>query len=156
MICQYAEKIGKTENEEDKNENNTEDMFDSPIPVEEDDEDNEEKGEFQPETKNIEIVGEEEDLSAIVALILAWEHDTGRSDNHYVPADIMEDATTTFVVYAMMENLRREEIVKVKGSGKLLSKNTKFTATKNGKKNCRIMLKKIKESEKPIKVKAKK
>lgn len=141
LICQYANKINMEQSEETLMENKSQDLFDNPPPEEDDDD---EEKEFQ-EKKSTEIISEMEDLNAITALILAWEHDTGGHESHFVPCDVLDESVVALTVYATMELMRREGLVKPKGSGKLMSKKTKFFMTPKGKKIGPSFIKKIKE-----------
>lgn len=144
MIRQYSEKI--TKGEETIVKNNDDDVFDTNPQMAQTQE-----GKFRDKFENdLDDENEDEikvddncDYYALVCLLLAWEHDSRK-----VPMDIIDEAFFALALYANMEEMRRDGLVKVKGSGTLLSQNTKFALTSAGKKFGKSLMKVINGTKK--------
>jgi len=113
LICSYCKKIIQSKYEEnaEAEENTSNDIFDERI------------------TNDKILIDEEDDLYSLVILILAWEN-----NYLYVDSNILQDSACILSMYAAIDTLRRNGVVKSKGCGTLLSKNTEYTLTNKCKK----------------------
>lgn len=116
LICSYAKKVREKESGDTKDsvaiENKTADIFDLQL----------------EENSNL-TVTDEEDFYSLVLLILAWENNT-----IYINENNVGEAAFTLGMYAAIDVLKRNGIVKAKGSGTLLSKKTEYVLTSRCKK----------------------
>ena len=113
LITSYGKKVREEElgSAEEAIENNGKDIFD--LQLEGDDA----------------MVSDEEDFYTLVLLILSWENNIEYIDNNSI-----SEAAISLGVYSAIDVLKRNGIVKTKGSGTLLSKKTEYVLTNKCKK----------------------
>lgn len=113
LITSYGKKVREKElgSAEEAIENNGKDIFD--LQLESDDA----------------MVSDEEDFYTLVLLILSWENNAAYIDNNSI-----SEAAISLGIYSAIDVLKRNGIVKTKGSGTLLSKKTEYVLTSKCKK----------------------
>jgi hypothetical protein len=113
LITSYGKKVREKElgSAEEAIENNGKDIFD--LQLEGDDA----------------MVSDEEDFYTLVLLILSWENNIEYIDNNSI-----SEAAISLGIYSAIDALKRNGIVKTKGSGTLLSKKTEYVLTNKCKK----------------------
>jgi len=110
LICSYAKKVREKESDTKDSvaaENKNSDIFD-----------------LQHEESKGSLITDEEDFYSLVLLILAWENDA-----MFINENNVAEASFTLGIYAAIDVLKRNGIVKAKGSGTLLSKKTEYVLT---------------------------